>query len=167
MKDSVQDYLRQLEKQLPCPRAVRKPFLQQMEKELEHFCSRNPEADANMLAQCFGSPEAVAHEFLVETTPEAFVMNFQKRSKLLIAGISIVLLALSVMGVMTKHRPATQMTSAESQVIASIVYTREDNKQNMQLADIFISSDIPPQQIENETEPWYNYVNCGSKSKDP
>ncbi len=163
MKDIVREYLHQMEKQLPCPRAIREPFLRQLKDELEHFCSRNPEADANMLAQCFGSPEAVAHEFLVETTPEAFVMNFQKRSKLLIAGISIVLLALSVMGLMTKHRPATEMTSAESQVIASIVYTREDGKQSKQVADIFISADIPPQQIENEIKPWYNYVNYGSK----
>ena len=36
VKDTVHDYLRQLEKHLPCPRTIREPFLRQLEDELDN-----------------------------------------------------------------------------------------------------------------------------------
>ncbi|MBQ7846301.1 MAG: hypothetical protein IJ392_09155 [Clostridia bacterium] len=167
VKDTVHDYLRQLEKHLPCPRTIREPFLRQLEDELEHFCSRNPEADANMLAECFGSPETVAHEFLVETTPETIALNFQKRSKVVIAAVSMVLLVLSAIGFMINQRPAAGKPSSESQVIASIMYAQEDGELGEQSAEVFVSTGAPAQPNNDETKPWYNCILYGGGSFDP
>lgn len=167
MKDIVHDYLRQLEKQLPCPRAVREPFLKQLRDELEHFCCRNPEADASMLAECFGSPETVAKEFLAETNPETIATNYQKRSKVLIATVSLVLLVLGAMGLMTNQKTATQLPSSESQVIASIVYAQENSEQSEQSADVFVSTGAPSQPISEEKKPWYDSILYDGASLEP
>ena len=167
MKDIIHDYLHQLEKQLPCPRAVREPFLKQLQDELEHFCCRNPEADANMLAECFGSPETVAKEFLAETNPETIAISYRKRSKVLIVTVSMVLLVLGAMGLMTNPKPVAPLPSSESQVIASIVYAQENSEQSEQSADVLVSTGAPPQPINEGKIPWYNSILYGGASLEP
>lgn len=167
VKDIVYDYLRQLEKQLPCPRTIREPFLQQLKKELEHFCSRNPKVNENMLVECFGPPENVAREFLAETNPETMAINLRKRSKMVIVAVSMVLLVLGTMGLMINQRPAAGMPSNESQVIASIMYTQEDGEQSGKSAEVFVSTGAPAQPINNETKPWYNCIVYGGGSYNP
>ena len=148
MKSIVRDYLRQLKMRLQCPRAIRKPFLQQMETELEDFCARNDTADATLLAQAFGSPEDLAQEFLSELSADAVASSIRARRRALLAAISVLLLIAGTVRFFTLYAPP--QTVENDALVAIVRYAQADEAPDAQMVtNVFVATDGPEQGMED------------------
>ena len=70
MNRAVKQYLRQVKKQLCCPRSLSRQFLRQLEDEVLLYCE-NENLGFEDIQTRFGNPEDIATDFYTQSDPEA------------------------------------------------------------------------------------------------
>lgn len=99
MNPAAKQYLRQVKKQLHCPRSLKNKFLQQLEDEFFLYCEENDLTDFDDLARNFGVPETVAKEFLSELDGETISKYYSHRGRLTLIAAGCLALLLLVVGI--------------------------------------------------------------------
>lgn len=153
MNSAVKSYLRDVKKRIICPRSIREPFLRQLTAELEGFCTEQPEADAILLAETFGTPEEVAREFLAELGEQSIGRWTHRRRQLLCIAAAVVLLAAGAVVFISLRKPPPSVQLQED-FIASVTYQQEEGAADEEAAqgDIFVSQKDTELQ---EKEAWF------------
>lgn len=70
---------------IPCPRSMKARFLRQLGDEVFLYCEDHGQTDALALSRRFGTPDAVAKEFLETLDPAALRQNRQRRAHMILA----------------------------------------------------------------------------------
>lgn len=87
-------YFKRLDRLLDCPKALRRPFLEQTRRMAEDYVQGNPDATPQDIAGFLGDPQELAQGFLETLDPEV-IARHRKRKKLLRWG-GVVVLAIAV-----------------------------------------------------------------------
>lgn len=91
-------YFKRLDRLLDCPKALRRPFLEQTRRMAEDYVQGNPDATPQDIAGFLGDPQELAQGFLETLDPEVIAQH-RKRKKLLrwggVAVLAVALIALS------------------------------------------------------------------------
>lgn len=99
----VENYLRELNRHLDCPKRIRKPFLDKTRQMAEDFVQGKPDATPQELMDYLGKPRELAQGFL-ESLDEEIIEPYKSRKKLLLRGwIAILAIALIVVSVWGIH----------------------------------------------------------------
>lgn len=125
MASAASSYCAQVNKLLTCPGSVKRPFLRQLRDEVSFYCEEQREQDIQSLYTQFGTPEAVAEEFLAELSPKTVAKCADRRQKALAATIAVVVIAAIAVGVLGLQNQQMQQKLDAKDFIASIIY-KED-----------------------------------------
>ena len=126
MGKAAKQYLRDVDKQIVCPRSAKKAFLHQLENEV-FFYAEHSEVSSDMLYEQFGFPEEVAREFLSEMGSQTTdrYNRIQKKLKYLIVGaLAAAILFVAMIGARTK---LLRQQLPDDEVVASISYEAEED----------------------------------------
>lgn len=98
----TENYLRELERHLDCPRHIRKPFLDKTRQMAEDFIQGRPDATSQEVLEFLGKPKELAQGFLETLEPE-ILERYHKRKKFLlytcVAALAMALLCVSIWAV--------------------------------------------------------------------
>lgn len=91
MTQELASYYRELERQLQCPRAKRKEFLQETQRMTADFIESSPHAEFSDVVSFVGSPEELAqtyHETLGQEVTEKF-RRARRLKRILLLGVVV------------------------------------------------------------------------------
>lgn len=91
----VENYLRELNRHLDCPKRIRKPFLDKTRQMAEDFVQGKPDATAQDIIDYLGEPQELAQGFLETLEPE-MLKRYRNRKKFLLRGCVAALIMLLI-----------------------------------------------------------------------
>lgn len=98
MSSAARAYLREVKSRMFCPRSVKAAFLRQLEDDIFLYCEENSGVDSAALNARFGSPKAVAEEFLSALDPMLFSREYRSKKRRMTAAAAAVLSAAVILG---------------------------------------------------------------------
>lgn len=108
--EAVNSYVQILERQMDCPKGIRRSFLKRTRQEAEQFLQDRPEATWQELADYLGEPQELAQGFLETLDPDV-LERYRKRKKFLLRGCIVALVGILAIvvswGVHLKLEPKT------------------------------------------------------------
>lgn len=90
--EAVNSYVQILERQMDCPKGIRRPFLKRTRQEAEQFLQDRPDATRQELTDYLGEPQELAQGFLETLDPDV-LERYHRRKKVLLRGCIAVLAA--------------------------------------------------------------------------
>lgn len=91
----AQQYLKQVEKEVHCPRRMRSEFLAEVRPLVEEYCLDHPDATEQDFEAAFGAPSAFAETFLSQLEPKQrkrYARNRHRRQTACIAVLCVALI---------------------------------------------------------------------------
>lgn len=108
--EAVSSYVQTLERQMDCPKGIRRPFLKRTRQAAEQFLQDRPEATRQELADYLGEPQELAQGFLETLDPDV-LERYRKRKKFLLRGCIVALVGILAIvvswGIHLKLEPKT------------------------------------------------------------
>lgn len=86
----MQKYLRQVKHALPCSGSLKKQILLGLGNDISLYLEEHPEADAESLAEVFGTPAQIAQTYIDELPATELMEKLHRRSKLWRTVIAVV-----------------------------------------------------------------------------
>lgn len=124
MASAAVTYCAQVNKNLTCPSNIKRAFLRQLRSEIDFYCEEHGEPDVQNLYAAFGTPEEVAEEFLTESSTKTVSNCTDKRNKILIVALVVVVIAAMAVGALSLQSQAMQQ-KIDEEFIASVTYKEE------------------------------------------
>lgn len=125
MRSAAMQYIQEVNRQLLCPRSIKKPFLCQLEKEVSCFCADHPDTTTEALIQAFGLPEEVVEEFLSELGGQTARRCANIRRQLFALAVGVILIASTLAAIIDSRTDTLRQTLPSEKIVASITYCEE------------------------------------------
>ena len=97
MSEALRDYFRRLDRQLACPRPLRRRLTAQVRRAAEDYCRERPQAGPAEVIQYLGDPAEAARELLEGLDPG--VLDRARRRERLLWRALVAVLVLALIGV--------------------------------------------------------------------
>lgn len=128
MARAATQYCKEVNKQLACPGSLKRPFLRQLQAETVCFCEDHNNADLQALCSRFGSPEEVAEEFLAELRERTVERCVNRRKKVLLVTLAIIVAAIIAVGTLGMQNQHLQQKLTDEEFVASITYDEDSGR---------------------------------------
>lgn len=125
-------YFKRLDRLLDCPKALRRPFLEQTRRMAEDYVQGNPDATPQDIAGFLGDPQELAQGFLETLDPEV-IARHRKRKKLLrwgcVAILAAVLVIVTMWAIHLWNRPTAVETTETVVIQGDLTYAETMEEQ--------------------------------------
>lgn len=96
LEKQIQSYLKEIRRLLCCKPSIKREFLQRLQASIEDYLEDHPEAGMEDIVSVFGTPQAIAEEFIPDANISFKKDHLLKKKALIIAVILVILAAVSV-----------------------------------------------------------------------
>ena len=103
MSEALRDYFRRLDRQLACPRPLRRRLTAQVRRAAEDYCRERPQAGPAEVIQYLGDPAEAARELLEGLDPGELDRAGRRGGLLWRALVAVLILALIGVGAWGVH----------------------------------------------------------------
>ena len=103
MSEALRDYFRRLDRQLACPRPLRRRLTAQVRRAAEDYCRERPQAGPAEVIQYLGDPAEAARELLEGLDPGELDRARRRERLLWRALVAVLILALIGVGAWGVH----------------------------------------------------------------
>lgn len=103
MSEALRDYFRRLDRQLACPRPLRRRLTAQVRRAAEDYCRERPQAGPAEVIQYLGDPAEAARELLEGLDPGELDRARRRERLLWRALVAVLVLALIGVGAWGVH----------------------------------------------------------------
>ena len=103
MSEALRDYFRRLDRQLACPRPLRRRLTAQVRRAAEDYCRERPQAGPADVIQYLGDPAEAARELLEGLDPGELDRARRRERLLWRALVAVLILALIGVGAWGVH----------------------------------------------------------------
>lgn len=122
MSNVATAYLREIDRQIVCPKYLKKRFLCQLKNEVYFFCEDHGDVNTNSIQERFGRPEDVAQAFLLEVGPKTVKWCNTVRRWILFIIIAILLPMISLASYLEIRVQMLQHQFPNEEHVAYIMY---------------------------------------------
>lgn len=129
MKNAASQYLREVDRRLVCPSALKRPFLRQLKQELQCCCGEGESSDLQALSRRFGTPEELAENFFSELNGRTVDRCACGRRRILCLALAVLLTAAVVLSILQVRELRAQQELLDDDFIASITYEKDSGRQ--------------------------------------
>lgn len=101
MNDTLNQYLHEVKRLLPCSSSEKKRCIAELEADISSFLEKCPQATPEELYSAVGSPQSIAASFMVRLDPKELSRRLSAKRKIVIGVISIAIVLAVVVGTLS------------------------------------------------------------------